>query len=118
MESTYECDCCGAGCKTGGFVECDAVDTLRAPELLTPKRANGYSQQDLMDDPDRVVLLMLSPCPFLDGENRCTIYLKRPSECVSALAGEDHCQGARAQYGLPPLEPVRRVQVEEVAPAL
>ncbi len=115
MESTYECDCCGACCKTGGFVECDAVDTLRAPELLTPKLANGYCQQDLIDDPDKRILLVMNPCRFLDGDHRCTIYPQRPFDCVAALAGEDHCQGARAQQGLPPLEPVRRVQVEEVA---
>ena len=46
------------------------------------------------------------PCPFLGGDNRCTIYPTRPNVCVAMQAGDEQCQAARAEMGLPPLLPV------------
>ncbi len=117
MESTYECDCCGACCRDRGFVECDGQDTVREPKLLTAQAGKPLSQSELNAHPDKVIILLLNPCSFLGGDNRCEIYSTRPHDCRTYEPGHDDCQHARLGEGLPRLEPVRRVQVEEVASA-
>ena len=46
-------------------------------------------------------------CRFLSAEGRCTIYPTRPNACVAMQAGDEQCQEARGQLGLPPLEPLQ-----------
>lgn len=46
------------------------------------------------------------PCKFLGADNRCSIYLTRPNDCVAAQAGDEQCQEARMVAELPSLVPI------------
>ena len=60
-----------------------------------------------LEDDDKCVLIAGGhPCPFLDQDQHCSIYPARPNVCVAMEAGDEQCQLARDQAGLPPLEPV------------
>jgi Fe-S-cluster containining protein len=45
-------------------------------------------------------------CRFLNHDNACGIYPTRPNVCVAMQAGDEQCQLARHERGLPPLEPL------------
>ena len=109
----YECDQCGACCRGHLIVEADLIDLLREPRLFTADpRLAGFSLDEAvtdLDDEGKVMLLACGterPCPFLDGDNRCTIYPTRPNECVAMQPGDEQCQEARRSADLAPLEPV------------
>ncbi len=101
MNQTYVCDGCGACCRTK-LVDVYEVDFLREPKL-------GSRMLPVKDGFDGEVgflnCLAEAGCPFLDGENHCSIYSTRPSVCVMFPAGGEDCQEARKSLGLPPLEP-------------
>jgi Fe-S-cluster containining protein len=100
----FECDGCGACCKTFPIfaAEADAVaeprirdEARRLPEgLATPR----WTYQ-------LYPLPFHEACCFLDGDNRCTVYATRPTVCRTFAAGSAHCQEARARVGLALLSP-------------
>lgn len=109
--SRYECDKCGACCKGSLIVEADDLDVLREPRLIDVDRHHrGKSVEqmvhEIQTDMKAVILACGSACPFLGGDNACTIYPTRPNVCVGMQAGDEQCQEARAAEGLDPLEPV------------
>lgn len=106
----YECDQCGACCKTL-IVEADVQDVIREPRILEVQEGwgeNGERRMSLAEmllDDDKVVLLACChPCGFLK-ENKCSIYDTRPGDCRRFEAGSPACQEARAEIGLSRLEP-------------
>lgn len=121
MESTYECDCCGACCEHL-IVSADWLDTLREPKLFAadkPRKGRRptWTQAELMENDGRCILLAAnSRCALLDSENRCTIYPTRPTDCVSMQAGDEQCQESRRSAGLDPLPPVPETSERGEAP--
>ncbi len=102
MSDRYECDGCGACCRTK-MVDVYEVDLLREPRLgeeMQPLREPGWD-----GEVGYLSCLAGGGCPFLDGENRCVIYLTRPSVCVVFAPGDDECQEARQTLGIPVLDP-------------
>lgn len=105
MEPRYECDCCGACCKTFLVFASDA-DAAREPRVaaegqpLAAQHASERWRYRLFPLP------FLSSCAFLNGENRCEVYLTRPDACRHVIAGERQCREAREFHGLAPLAPV------------
>jgi Fe-S-cluster containining protein len=81
---------------------------MREPRL---KGADHYYQDKridkvlkMLEDGMRVVTLACGQaCPFLSEEKTCSIYPTRPNDCVAMQAGDEQCQQARAESGLPPL---------------
>lgn len=109
----YECDRCGACCQGRLLVEADLVDLLREPRLKDADRHwAGRSFDEVvtaLEESGRCVLVAGSrPCPFLDADNRCSIYATRPHDCVAMQAGDEQCQQVRQAAGLPPLEPLAK----------
>jgi Fe-S-cluster containining protein len=98
----YECDGCGACCRTFPIFASGAdarrepriaVEAIRLPgHLATPEWA--YQLYPLP---------FLEACAFLDGECRCTIYAQRPDVCRAFTPGSAQCQEARSRQGLAPL---------------
>jgi Fe-S-cluster containining protein len=107
----YVCDQCGACCKGHLIVCAESLDVLREPRLI---QVDPYWQGksvgqvvDAIEHEMKVVMLACSsPCSFLGGDNRCTIYPTRPNDCVAMQAGDEQCQMARDAEGLPPLLPL------------
>ncbi len=107
MNDSYECDGCGACCRTK-LVDVFEEDLLREPRLgarMLPLREPG-----LDGEIGYLNCLRHGACPFLDGESRCGIYPTRPVVCVLFPAGSDECQEARHTLGLPRLEPIVKPQ--------
>ena len=112
----YECDQCGACCKGYLIVEADDLDVSREPRLIQadPHYAAKPLDQvlhELQTDFGRALIIACGtdrPCSFLGADNKCTIYPTRPNACVAMEAGDEQCQLARGQAGLPPLEPMDR----------
>jgi Fe-S-cluster containining protein len=48
-------------------------------------------------------LPFLEGCPFLQDDNRCSVYATRPSPCRRFVAGSPECREARERVGLAPL---------------
>ena len=107
----YECDLCGACCKGSLIVEADDLDVLREPRLIDVDRHHrGKSVEQMVHEIQTewmaIILACGSECPFLGQDNRCGIYPTRPNCCVGLQAGDEQCQEARAEQGLPPLQPL------------
>lgn len=111
MNVRYECDQCGACCKRL-LVEADELDAMREPKLL--QADPHYALLPIVDamgklqDEFRCLLIAAGPgrpCMFL-ADNKCSIYPTRPNVCVAMQAGDEQCQMAREDEGLPPLQPV------------
>ena len=107
MSDSYECDGCGACCRTK-LVDVFEENLLREQKLgpqMQPLREPGL-------DGEIGYLTGLSggACPFLNGDNRCGIYPTRPVVYVFFPAGSDDCQEARQTFGLPSLEPTVKPQ--------
>ena len=99
----YECDDCGACCR-GKLVDIFDEDVLREPRIkqaMKPLREPG-----LDGEIGYLYCLDSGACPFLDANDRCSIYPTRPVVCVLFPAGSDRCQAARRAFGLAPLEPL------------
>jgi Fe-S-cluster containining protein len=109
-DARYECDLCGACCKTWR-VMASAEDAAREPRIvregkkLPPGTATGYWEYQLFKLPFH------EGCCFLGPENKCGIYETRPGVCRGFTAGSDRCQEARAAWGLMPLPPTAGTQV-------
>ena len=111
----YECDQCGACCQGPLIVQADWIDVVREPRLKDADR--HYQDQkldkvlEMLEDGMRVVTLACGQaCPFLSAEKTCSIYPTRPNDCVAMQAGDEQCQQARADAGLPPLLSVEEQQ--------
>ena len=110
----FECDRCGACCKGTLIVEADDIDVMRQPRLVEadPHYAGqkaGEVIKRLQNEVGRNLLLAcgtIRPCPFLGSENLCSIYPTRPNACVMMQAGDEQCQNARREVGLPELRPL------------
>jgi Fe-S-cluster containining protein len=103
----YECDKCGACCEHL-IVQAELLDVLREPRLLEADRfyrdRSSEESMKLLGDEMRVVTLACGQaCPFLSEGKTCSIYPTRPNDCVAMQAGDEQCQQARAEAGLPPL---------------
>lgn len=103
MSESYECDQCGACCRTM-LVDVFDEDLLRepriAPEMMVLKDPGLDGEIGYLN------CLKHRGCPFLDDENRCGIYPTRPVTCVLFEAGSEQCQESRRRFGIPPLKPV------------
>lgn len=104
----YECDSCGACCRSPMLLEAQHHDVLREPRIAERgmlldghgKLEFGQAEWSLNDRSEGG----LGACVFLGGDNRCGIYATRPVMCVAFQAGSEKCQRQRAIAGLPPLE--------------
>jgi len=104
MSSAFDCDGCGACCRTFPIFA-SAADARRESRigvegrLLAPWLGTERWKHQLYPLPfhDR--------CCFLDEEARCGIYATRPEMCRQFPAGGSQCQEARVRVGLPPLAP-------------
>jgi Fe-S-cluster containining protein len=99
----YECDGCGACCRTFPIFVAES-DAEREPRI----EAEGRRLPPWLATPRWKYQLYPLPfhetCCFLNGENRCTIYATRPDMCRAFAAGSSQCQVARAERGLGRLE--------------
>lgn len=73
------CLACANCCKTTSPIFYE-IDIERAAKALRMKPGDFVSQYLRVDD-DKDYVLKSSPCPFLDGENYCSIYDARPKAC-------------------------------------
>ena len=106
MTSRYECDRCGACCQGTLIVEAYYLDVLREPRVLDADVCGRRPTMDELSDETRCIVLAANQaCRFLSADGRCTIYPTRPNACVAMQAGDEQCQDARRQQGLPPLQP-------------
>jgi Fe-S-cluster containining protein len=106
----YDCDKCGACCKGSLLIEADDLDVLREPRLINADRHHAGKSvvqmvQEIQTEGKAILLACGSPCTFLGADNACTIYPTRPNVCVAMQAGDEQCQEARSEQGLPPLMP-------------
>ncbi len=76
---SYDCLSCGNCCKTTSpmLFEKD-IERLANHLKLKP---GDFVQQYLFLDTDGIYGMKSTPCPFLDGENYCSIYDHRPKAC-------------------------------------
>lgn len=89
--SDKKCHGCGLCCKSL-IIEADEIDAEREPRIA----AECPPIRDSMDGPMWMVAVGQSaPCPFLLGDNVCSIYPTRPNECVAFPAGGEKCQELR-----------------------
>lgn len=117
MSAGYECDRCGACCSGVLIVEAYHLDALREPRILDADVTGRKVTIDDLTDEDRCILLAANrPCQFLAADGCCTIYPPRPNVCVSMEAGDEQCQQARSQVGLPPLQPSQAARVPTLNP--
>lgn len=76
-----ETDCleCANCCKTTSpiFYQNDIERLARSLRM----RPGDFIEKYLRIDDDRDYVLKSSPCPFLDGENYCSVYAERPKAC-------------------------------------
>ena len=104
-EADYECDGCGACCRTFPIFAGDA-DAEREPRV----EAEGLRLAEHLGGPGYTIRLYPLPfheaCCFLDTDQRCDIYETRPGVCREFAAGSEQCQEARRRNGLSELEPV------------
>jgi Fe-S-cluster containining protein len=101
----YECDHCGACCEKL-LVEAYEIDVLREPRLiLADPRTVNRPEEEVMEElrEDGTCLLIAGPYKCKFRSSQCQIYHVRPTVCVAMEAGDDQCQAARKESGLPPL---------------
>ena len=105
------CDQCGACCKGHLLVEVYDLDVLREPHLAAAdisERTREMSFETLMAELEQdgrcLVIAGGEECKFLRKDSTCAIYPTRPNVCVAMQAGDEQCQDARREEGLPPLE--------------
>jgi Fe-S-cluster containining protein len=100
--TTFECDGCGACCRTFPVFAAES-DAEREPRL----RAESRPLPPWLGGREWTYQLYPLPfheaCCFLDPANRCGIYPTRPDVCRAFAPGGEQCQQARARVGLPPL---------------
>lgn len=100
----FECDGCGACCRTFP-VFAAGDDARREPRIAV----EGQRLVPWLETARWTYRLFPLPfhetCCFLDAESRCTIYPTRPDVCRDFAAGSEQCQEARARLALPALQP-------------
>jgi uncharacterized protein len=100
----FECDGCGACCRTFPIFA-DTADAARETRI----EREGRRLPDHLRTPRWTYQLFPLPfherCCFLDDGDRCTIYLTRPTVCCEFAAGSDQCQEARRRQGFQELRP-------------
>lgn len=81
-EVFYEVDClsCGNCCKELG-PRINNTDIDRMSHFLSMKRA-GFRNHYLRMDEDEDAVFKEMPCPFLLGDNSCSVYKARPRACM------------------------------------
>ncbi|MBL8822070.1 MAG: YkgJ family cysteine cluster protein [Planctomycetia bacterium] len=97
----FECDGCGACCRTFPIYVTEA-DAILEPRIHQEGCRNTNSTRY------PITLFPLpfhEACCFLDSEQRCAIYSTRPGICRELAAGSEQCQQARQRQGLPELLP-------------
>lgn len=104
----YACDHCGACCEGRLIVEADDLDILREARLIQADRDHAgksvpQALHALRQEWKSVIIAGPNPCAFLGVDKHCTIYPTRPNCCVAMEAGDEQCQEARLDAGLPPL---------------
>jgi uncharacterized protein len=102
---SYECDGCGACCRTLPIFA-SAADAAREARIDREARRLPASLATPEWRYQLYPLPFLEACSFLDSDNRCAIYATRPAACASFPAGGEQCQLVRQRRGLPPLLPV------------
>ena len=102
--AAFECDGCGACCKTFPIFAADA-DSEREPRIAVEGRHLAPHLRTPRWRYQLFPLPFLDVCCFLAGDNLCGIYPTRPDVCRAFAAGGDQCQEARGRQGLPPLVP-------------
>lgn len=99
---SYECDGCGACCKTFP-IYVSWTDAEREPRI----HEEGREREPWLGTPEQAIQLyplpFLETCCFLDSADRCGIYANRPEVCRTFAAGSAQCQEARARQGRIPL---------------
>lgn len=100
----FECDGCGACCRTFP-VFASTSDADREPRIATEGRTLPAHLATDRWSYQLHPLPFHESCCFLDGDRRCTIYPTRPDVCRAFPAGGEQCQAARVRVGLPPLPP-------------
>ena len=105
----YECDNCGACCKTFPIFA-SAVDARREPRICR----EGQQLPEAQKTQDWAYRLFPLPfvetCCFLNTNSRCTIYATRPAVCRQFAAGSAQCQEARTRQGLPLLMAISEIE--------
>jgi Fe-S-cluster containining protein len=100
----YECDGCGACCRTWPVLVSDD-DAEREPRI----KDEGRALPQYLGTPYWRYRLFPLPfherCCFLSEDQRCTVYETRPRVCREFEAGGERCQEARRLSGLTPLLP-------------
>ena len=74
-----DCLSCANCCKTTSPIFYDR-DVERAAKALRMK-PGAFTEKYLRLDEDNDMVLKTAPCPFLDGQNYCSIYADRPAAC-------------------------------------
>jgi Fe-S-cluster containining protein len=104
MMSRYECDGCGACCRTWRVLVSEE-DALREPRIVQ----EGRSLPEHVRSTGWAYVLFPLPfhegCCFLSADQRCDIYDTRPRVCRDFAAGSERCQEARKHSGLGELQP-------------
>jgi Fe-S-cluster containining protein len=95
----YECDSCGACCKTFP-IYASAQDAQREQRILLEARQREPWLATARQTYQLYPLPFLETCCFLDEENRCKIYATRPDVCREFEPGSEQCQEARRRQGL------------------
>ncbi|HLW63892.1 MAG TPA: YkgJ family cysteine cluster protein [Gemmataceae bacterium] len=106
---TFNCDSCGACCKTFPIFA-SAADAQREPRI----RADGQRLPTEQTTPQweyrPYPLPFLETCCFLRTDNGYDIYATRPEVCRHFAAGSAQCQEARARQGLPLLTAISEIE--------
>ena len=101
---TFECDSCGACCKTFPVFASEA-DALRVPRI----REEARTLPEHLASPEYRYQLYPLPfhnsCCWLDENNLCMHYCNRPDVCREFKAGSEQCQEARRRHGIAELQP-------------
>ena len=103
----YECDMCGACCRSLILEGVYDLDIRREPQLRdhayavsSDEDSNGWGQMHSLCKVD-------GACSLLGPDNECQVYPTRPFMCLYLQPGDEQCQLARDIEGLPPPEPVQ-----------
>lgn len=98
--AVYECDNCGACCRTWPVLA-SAGDADREPRIRELADALPGAAEDACFRLDP--LPAQQACRFLAADARCRIYATRPQVCRDFAPGSAQCQEARGREGLPAL---------------
>ena len=76
---TLDCLTCANCCKTTSpiFYQNDIERVAKALRM----KPGDFIEKYLRIDEDKDYVLKSSPCPFLDGDNYCSVYADRPKAC-------------------------------------